>query len=339
MHNWDARIEEEPGNNCTLLEDLRSVEKSCKVLGIEKLHRLNFQSSYWQRVFTPVLTGYQNGNCTPNPDILCNREIKFGELFKWAIGNGADLLATGHYARIDDENRLRQAKDLQKDQTYFLGAIDSKCLERTVFPVGNFMKTRIKTEIIREAGLNHLIDRKESMGLCFIGKRRKFLDFISNFGSEILSTPGPIFSQETGKELSFNHRGLSFYTIGQNVAVSGVKTRLYVSGKDLKRNSLQVVESLNHPSLWKNVLIIPKWSGSEKFKATDVVYCSIRSVDKLGVRVESFREVSNDKLEVKLADRVFAPCPGQWVIFYIEDHKSSTCGRICIGGVPIQDCM
>ena len=347
MNNWDARMEE--GTNCTLAADFESVEKTCRIVGIDKVHRLNFQSSYWQRVFTPVLTGYQSGNWTPNPDVLCNREIKFGELFEWAIGGGgtSDLLATGHYARInvdcDNRSLLRQARDLNKDQTYFLGAVDRKCLERTIFPLGNLMKTHVKIDLVLEAGLKHLIDRKESMGMCFIGKRRKFQDFIDEFGPKLSVTPGSIVCLETGNELVSKHKGLSFYTIGQNVSISGSKTRLYVAGKDLERNSLQVVNSLNHPSLWKNVFTVTKWSGFDELKLKlkmngNCIYCSIRSVDKTGVRVKSFEVICDDKLQVYLEDYnfVFAPCPGQWAMFYAEDDKSETLGRICLGGSQIE---
>lgn len=332
MNNWDARDEE--GNNCTIAEDLRSIETTCKILGIDRLHHVNYQSSYWQKVFSPVLAGYQSGFNTPNPDILCNKEIKFGDLYKWAVeGSGrADYLATGHYARIQKEKELLQAHDLRKDQTYFLAAIDRSCLRRTMFPVGDLMKSRVKTEILKEAGLNHLIDRKESMGLCFIGKRGRFQDFMSSF--VLQSSPGPVVDFETGKEIGgIQHKGLSNYTIGQNASISGAKSRLYVAAKNPSNNSLLVVDTLHHPALWTRTLNVVKFQQFEKLDNFNV-FCCIRSVDKTGVKVEKVVEESNH-LKIELQEPIFAPCAGQWAVFYIEDEESKLAGRMCLGGSPI----
>lgn len=338
MNNWDAR--NESGMNCTIDEDLKSVEKTCKKLEVYKIHRVNYQSSYWQRVFSPVLTGYQSGSCTPNPDILCNKEIKFGDLYEWAVeGSGkADYLATGHYARITEEVelrlRLRQARDLGKDQTYFLAAIDRNCLKRTLFPVGNLIKSDLKTKIVKQAGLDHLVDRKESMGLCFIGKRGRFQNFMSDFVPQ--SHPGPIIDLETGKQFEQLHKGLSSYTLGQNASLSGVKTRIYVAAKDLSKNALLVVDSLDHPALWTKSLKISKFSNFKDIKRSNVsnMACSIRSVDKTGVKIKNISE-EPDHLIVELEEAIFAPCPGQWAVFYAEDEESKVFGRICLGGGPI----
>ena len=325
MNNWDARAED--GKNCTLADDLKSIEQTCKVLEINKLHHVNYQSSYWQRVFSPVLRGYESGEMTPNPDILCNREIKFGELYKWAMGR-ADYLATGHYARIDG-SVMRQARDLGKDQTYFLAAIDRKCLEKTIFPVGHLLKAAIKEKIVRESGLSHLVDRKESMGLCFIGKRGKFRDFMANFVAD--SEPGPIFKYESAIEIA-KHRGLSNYTIGQNVSVSGAKSRLYLVRKDVERNALIVVDDQMHPSLWTKTL---KVASLPELPEGQIISCSIRSVDKAGTRVKRVDRSLSGCVEIELADEVYAPCPGQWAVFYAEDGESGECGRICLGGGPL----
>lgn len=328
MNNWDAR--EEEGNNCTIGEDLKSIEMTCKALEISKLHHVNYQSSYWQRVFSPVLSGYQNGDKTPNPDILCNREIKFGELYDWSRGR-ADFLATGHYARITCTGNgwlMRQAKDLGKDQTYFLAAINRSCLERTMFPVGNLLKSAVKGALAREAGLDHLFDRKESMGLCFIGKRGKFRDFMANFVPE--SEPGAIIDFESGAEIA-RHQGLSNYTLGQNVAVSGAKSRLYLVKKDLHRNALLVVDSLLHPALWTRTFKLADFGGLGENDLRPL-FCCIRSVDKTGTRVRRVSRESDGNMEVELDDQVYAPCPGQWAVFYTEDGGT---GRICLGGGPI----
>lgn len=335
MNNWDAR-EETTGRNCTIGADMESVERTCKVLGIERIHQLNYQSSYWQRVFSPIIEGYQSGAMTPNPDILCNREIKFGEFYNWAIeGKGnSDCIALGHYARIHAESELRQAKDLGKDQTYFLAAIKRSCLKRTIFPVGNLIKKTLKTDLVRESNLLHLLDRKESMGLCFVGKRNKFHKFMEPFVE--LSGPGKIFNFQTGKELTgIEHKGLSNYTIGQNVSISGTKSKLYAVKKCLKTNSLFVVDSINDPALWTDVLRISKLNFI-LFEGNDsMIYCSIRSVDKVGVQVVSVIDEGENDL-IKLKEKVFAPCPGQWAVFYLKDEKSSNLGRKCLGGSQIQ---
>lgn len=330
MNNWDSRAEE--GMHCTRNEDLESIEQTCKILSIEKLHHVNYQSSYWQRVFSPVLEGYQNGRITPNPDILCNREIKFGDLFKWVIENRqADFLATGHYARISD-NQLMQARDLVKDQTYFLAAINRNCLNKTIFPVGNLFKAFVKSKLVYEANLNHLLDRKESMGVCFIGKRAKFQNFMSNFIPD--SQSGPILDLDTGKVLNQEHKGLSRYTLGQNVSISGAKSRLYVAGKDHEKNVLLIVNNLNHHALWKDTIIIKPSVSDLILERFTNIYCSIRSVDKFGVKVKHITNTP-DGTELKLEGSVFAPCPGQWAVLYGEDENFKDFGRVCLGGGPI----
>lgn len=331
MNNWDAR--DESGNNCTIDEDLKSIEKTCKALEIHKIHHVNYQSSYWQRVFSPVLAGYQSGSYTPNPDILCNKEIKFGDLYNWAVEGGgkADYLATGHYARIEQEINLRQAHDLGKDQTYFLAAIDRNCLKRTMFPVGNLLKSKVKTDLVKEVGLDHLLDKKESMGLCFIGKRGRFQDFMSDFVPK--SLPGPVIDYETGKELGHQHKGLSNYTLGQNASLSGVKSRLYVAAKDKSRNALLVVDSIDHPALWTSVIKVSKFPNYANLKGFNI-FCSIRSVDKTGSKVKNINE-ETDHLRIELQNSIFAPCPGQWAVFYAEDEIAKVQGRLCLGGGEI----
>ena len=343
MNNWDSKDEQK---KCTIDEDLKSIEMTCKRLEIERIHHLNFQSSYWQRVFSPLLKGYQSGSNTPNPDILCNREIKFGDLFDWTMDRGmADYFATGHYARISNNNRahqLRQAHDLGKDQTYFLAAINLTCLQRTLFPVGTLMKSTVKTDIVREAGLLHLINRKESMGLCFIGKRRrgKFGEFISNFVFE--PEPGRIVDFDTGKVLvEVTHKGLPNYTIGQNVSLSGAKSKMYAVSKNQKDNILLVVNDRHHEALWSDTLKVEMGQLNSLNNVADFtseIYCTIRSVDKCGVKVKriSKNHSGSGYLEIELEKPVFAPCPGQWAVFYSEDEFSSSSGRICLGGGQIR---
>ena len=193
------------------------------------------------------------------------------------------------------------------------------------------IKTRLKTEILKEAGLNHLIDRKESMGLCFIGKRGRFQNFMSIFVPQPL--PGPVINLETGTDLGQQHNGLSSYTIGQNASLSGVKSKLYVAAKDISKNALLVVGSLHHPALWTKSFKVSKFNGFKCEQSTNL-FCSIRSVDKTGVKVKSISEESIH-LIVELEEAIFAPCPGQWAVFYAEDEESKLYGRLCLGGGPI----
>ena len=194
------------------------------------------------------------------------------------------------------------------------------------------MKSKVKVEIVREAGLDHLINRKESMGLCFIGKRGRFQKFISDFVFQ--SHPGPVIDLETGNQLEQQHKGLSYYTLGQNASLSGSKKRLYVAAKDLSKNALIVVDRLDHPVLWTEFLKVSKFHSFKNVESKNI-YCSIRSVDKIGTKVKSISEESNH-LNVELEGKVFAPCPGQWAVFYSEDENSNSFGRLCLGGGAIK---
>lgn len=349
MNNWDGAGDE----GCMGNVDFDSVRESCRVLGIAKLHRVNYQSAYWQRVFAPVVRGYEGGALTPNPDVLCNREIKFGCLYRWAVEEeGADLLATGHYARLSlgDSSvtgssmagELRQSRDLCKDQTYFLAAVDRTRLGRVLFPMGElYKKTDVKGRLVHEAGLEHLRDRRESMGLCFVGKRRCFQDFIGDYVARGELEPGRIVCLDTGRVYSGTHRGVAFYTLGQSVAVSGARSRLYVARKDPASNTLLVVDNLHHRALQRRVLTVES-AGVEMLFARMGrmdIYCVVRSVDKEGVLVESVERAVDGSIRVSLRESVFAPCPGQWAVFYAHDADAHERGRLCLGGGVIIDAV
>ncbi len=337
MHNWDARDELGTGH-CTLDSDWESVQKTCKVLKIDKLHRVNFQSSYWQRVFDPIIEGYAGGKETPNPDILCNREIKFGDLFKWATDEvKADALATGHYARIFHD-QLRQSHDLGKDQTYFLSAVNRKCWSKTVFPIGGILKSQVKENLVKEAKLNFLIGRKESMGICFVGKRDKFKSFLGQFISSKPDEPGPIINIDTNQYILEPHKGLSFYTLGQSARVGGAGRKLYVARKSHQDNTLYVVDRQDHSLLNRYSIVIKNDQSllkSLKTLSPYPIFCSIRSSDKIGSLVTSVDE-ADGCFTINLRDPVYAPCPGQWAVFYAEDEQTHLNGRLCLGGSPIK---
>ena len=239
MRNWDSLINNDINGNPNLQNDICPQEKdyndaleTCKILNIP-LHRVDFIKEYWDYVFTYFLQELEKGR-TPNPDLLCNKYIKFDLFKKEAFKLGADFIATGHYAKTKN-NKLYRAFDQNKDQSYFLAMITKDQLENVLFPLGDIPKTKVR-EIAVEIGLN-VAAKKDSTGICFIGERN-YQEFIKNY---LKPNPGPILNVET-KETIGTHTGLMNYTIGQrrNVGISGDLERHYVCGKDVAKNTLYV---------------------------------------------------------------------------------------------------
>lgn len=253
MKNWD---EDDDTEYCTAKQDLSDAEKVCGKIGI-KLHTANFAAEYWDNVFEHFLSEYKAGR-TPNPDILCNKEIKFKAFLEYAQVLGADLIATGHYARnslLGDNNaQLLKGLDNNKDQSYFLHAVDGKQLAQTLFPVGEIEKPLVR-KIAEE---NDLItfNKKDSTGICFIGERR-FKDFLEQY---IPAQPGEIRSP--AGELLGNHSGLMFHTLGQRqgLGIGGIKgadeQAWYVLDKEMDSNTLIVGQGNNHPLLFTSKLSV-----------------------------------------------------------------------------------
>ena len=231
MKNWD-QVEE--GIPCQAEKDWEDVQRVCDSLGMER-HRVNFVHEYWHDVFETMLEGFRRG-VTPNPDVLCNREIKFKAFFDKALGLGATQIATGHYVRVlkssESSARLLRGSDPTKDQSYFLAAVSSEALERTLFPVGDLRKSEVK-RIAKEQGLV-TAEKKESMGICFIGKR-KFEDFIGQYVTQV---PGEL--RLVDGTVVGEHRGMSTLTIGQGARVGGKSDKLFVFAKDVPRNVIYV---------------------------------------------------------------------------------------------------
>ena len=235
MRNWDSNINNDILGNpndtndiCPQEKDYNDAKKVCEFLGIE-LHRIDFIKEYWDYVFTYFLEELKKGR-TPNPDMLCNKYIKFDLFVKEARRLGADYIATGHYARING-NKLLRAKDLNKDQTYFLADVNVNNFKDVLFPIGDYTKPEIR-QIAKEVGIP-VFDKKDSTGICFIGERN-FQKFMANY---LKPNPGDIINVETGEKIG-THMGLMNYTIGQrkNVGLSGDEQRHYVCGKDTKKN-------------------------------------------------------------------------------------------------------
>ena len=239
MKNWD---EDDGTEYCTAQADYADALRVCERIGIE-LHTANFAAEYWDNVFEAFLADYRSAR-TPNPDVLCNREIKFKQFVDYAALLGYDRIATGHYARrapLDESFRLYKGTDVNKDQTYFLQAVPKAQLDRCLFPVGTLNKTEVRARA-RQAGF-HIHDKKDSTGICFIGERR-FADFLARYVAE---EPGPIVDS-TGARLG-EHRGLAFYTLGQRqgIGIGGQRNRpekpWYVVHKDRAANALVVSQA------------------------------------------------------------------------------------------------
>ncbi|HEX2585429.1 MAG TPA: tRNA 2-thiouridine(34) synthase MnmA [Steroidobacteraceae bacterium] len=317
MSNW----EEDEDGYCTTAEDYQDARKVCELLNIP-LHKISFAAEYRDRVFAHFLKEYQAGR-TPNPDVLCNREIKFGVCFEHAKRLGADFFATGHYARVrhEPQPQLLRGLDQGKDQSYFLHAVTASALKQALFPIGGLQKSEVR-RIAKELVLpTH--DKKDSTGICFIGER-PFAEFLEKY---LPAQPGEIHSidgQRIGK-----HRGLMYYTLGQRhgLGIGGQADReeaaWYVAGKDLKNNILIVVQSHDHPAMQQNSLtaIELNWIAgqppSSSFDCTAKI--RYRQADQA-----CHVECHGDQINVTFTQPQRAVTPGQYVVFYDDD--------VCLGG-------
>lgn len=242
MKNW---TEDLPGMHCPWAEDVADAKRVAVGLGID-FEVFDFQNEYKQQVVDMMITEYQAGR-TPNPDVMCNQEIKFKLFLEASLERGADMIATGHYARVH-EGKLLMAEDVNKDQTYFLYRVTSEALEKTLFPLGDMTKQQVR-EYAKEKNL-WTASKKESMGICFVGQVgiREFLE------QYIELHPGDIVHHETGEVLG-RHDSAILYTIGQRHGLNlGGSLPYYVVGKDIERNVVYVSQDLNHLSMWREQL-------------------------------------------------------------------------------------
>ena len=319
MQNW----ENDDANNCTVSKDLIDAQIICNKIGIP-LHTVNFAKEYWDRVFNYFLAEYKAGR-TPNPDVLCNKEIKFNAFLNYAINLGADFIATGHYANIekDDKNLLLvKAADLTKDQTYFLHLLTQTQLEKTIFPLGKIYKTKVR-EIAQEAGLINY-NKKDSTGICFIGEQN-FKNFLSNY---LPHKPGEI--KTTTGEIIGKHDGLMYYTLGQRqgIGIGGRKNAKespwYVIDKDLTNNILIVGQGDNNPLLYKQKLQAKDLHFINDAPPQTPFKCSAKIRYRQQDQACVIEKIISGIATVNFLNPQRAITPGQSVVFYTDN--------ICLGG-------
>ena len=324
MKNWE---EDDGSEYCTALADLDDAQAVCDKLGI-KLHQANFAAEYWDNVFEHFLAEYTAGR-TPNPDVLCNREIKFKAFLEYAQVLGADLIATGHYVRKsqrDGQVCLLKGLDDNKDQSYFLCEVGASSLEKSLFPVGELSKTRVR-EIAAELGLiTH--DKKDSTGICFIGER-KFKDFLQQY---IPAQPGKIETVEG--ECIGKHSGLMYYTYGQRqgLGIGGTQNHSedpwYVVDKDLPRNRLIVAQGNDNVHLYSSCLIAsaPAWVSQQAPSLP--LQCMAKIRYRQSDQACLVEEVEGGRVQVSFENPQRAVTPGQYAVFYNDD--------LCLGGAVIE---
>jgi len=317
MTNW----EEDEESYCTAAEDLQDARLVAEHIGIP-LHHVNFAKEYRERVFSYFLAEYKAGR-TPNPDILCNREIKFGAFMQYAKRLGGEFIATGHYARLiikDDRKLLAKAVDTNKDQSYFLHAVDPEAFQNTLFPLGELEKPEIR-DIATNAGL-HVHKKKDSTGICFIGER-PFKQFLETF---LPAQPGDMLTLEDKKV--GQHSGLMYYTLGQRqgLGIGGVKGApdepWYVVAKDLEKNILRVAQG-DHDLLYSNSLEAERMHWLIQPKNTNFT-CTAKTRYRQSDQACEVSIGANDLISVKFDEPQKAITPGQFIVLYQD--------QLCLGG-------
>lgn len=321
MKNWDDTDEY---GVCTADEDYADVRRVCHQIGIP-YYTVNFEKEYWDKVFTYFLDEYRKGR-TPNPDIVCNKEIKFKMFLERALSLGADYMATGHYARVvekDGTYQLLRGVDENKDQSYFLCALNQHQLSRTLFPLGELTKKEVRN-IAEEAGLA-TAKKKDSTGICFIGERN-FKEFLSEY---LPAQPGEMRTLDG--EVKGTHDGLMYYTLGQRrglgIGGSGTGEPWFVVGKDLENNVLLVAQGEDHPALFSNSLTASGVNWISGRPPDSTFRCTAKFRYRQKDRGVTVHVKGDDTCVVEYDEPQKAVTPGQAVVFYAGD--------VCLGGATI----
>jgi len=321
MKNWE---EDDTEEYCAAAQDLEDAKAVCEKLGI-KLHTINFATEYWDNVFEYFLAEYKAGR-TPNPDIMCNKEIKFKAFLEFACEDlDADYIATGHYVQRQFRNNkwsMLRGLDSNKDQSYFLYTLSHEQVGRTLFPVGNIEKPKVR-EIAEQANLiTH--NKKDSTGICFIGER-KFKDFLAQY---LPAQPGNIENPEG--EVIGKHDGLMYHTLGQRkgLRIGGLANAgeepWYVVEKDLIRNVLIVGQGHNHPRLFSKGLIGNQLHLVNRNELNDPIKCTVKTRYRQDDVACNLSPMANGEYLVMFDEQQSSVTPGQSVVFYQDD--------VCLGG-------
>ena len=321
MNNWDDTDE---SGFCSATEDYEDVVKVANQIDIP-YYTVNFEKEYWNKVFTYFLEEYKSGR-TPNPDIMCNKEIKFKAFLDYALQIGADYVATGHYAQIDRSSgkaKLLKGLDANKDQSYFLSQLSSDVLDKVMFPLGDIDKSEVR-EIAKNNNLA-TATKKDSTGICFIGERN-FKDFLSDY---LPAQPGNMETL-TG-EVKGKHDGLMYHTLGQRhgLGIGGPGEPWFVVGKNVKENILYVEQGYYHEALYSDALVATEmnWVNGLPKEKTFSCYAKFRyrqEDTKVQVTV-----LDDDSVRVEFEEPQRAITPGQALVLYD--------GRICMGGGTIDN--
>ncbi|MEI6334104.1 MAG: tRNA 2-thiouridine(34) synthase MnmA [Methylococcaceae bacterium] len=325
MKNWE---EDDGTEYCTAMEDLADAQQVCDKLGIE-LKTVNFAAEYWDEVFEVFLSEFKAGR-TPNPDILCNKHVKFKAFLNYAIEDlGAEYIATGHYARVAEKNGefcLLKGLDPNKEQSYFLYTLGQKALSKTLFPIGHLHKPEIRI-LADKAGFANS-RKKDSTGICFIGER-KFTEFLQRY---LPTQPGEMRTPE-GQYIG-KHSGLMYYTFGQRqgMGIGGVKNApdepWYVLDKDLENNILIVGQGHDHPLMLHNTLEAGQLDWCNNKPLSESLRCTAKTRYRQADQACRVEPLANDRIKVSFDQPQRAITPGQSVVFYDGD--------ICLGGGIIE---
>ncbi|MGP1573868.1 tRNA 2-thiouridine(34) synthase MnmA [Aggregatibacter segnis] len=325
MKNWE---EDDDTDYCTAAADLADAQAVCDKLGI-KLHKINFAAEYWDNVFEHFLSEYKAGR-TPNPDILCNKEIKFKAFLEYAAEDlGANYIATGHYVRrrgTDDNAQLLRGLDANKDQSYFLYTLSSKQVGQSLFPVGDIEKPIVRA-IAEDLGLV-TAKKKDSTGICFIGER-KFKDFLARY---LPAQPGNIRTVEG--DIIGRHDGLMYHTLGQRkgLGIGGVKGATeeawYVVEKDLVNNELIVAQGHDHSALLSIGLVAQQLHWVDRQPIREPLRCTVKTRYRQTDVPCTIEPIDDESIKVIFDEPQIAVTPGQSAVFYLDE--------VCLGGGIIE---